>query len=213
MATLATSAGTPAPRGIRCDRRANFSRCSSVVRSLAVRIHPGEMALTRDLVRRELLGELPDQHGHRRLAGAVVGLAGDEAVVQGGDEQDRSPALRLDQQVHQPAGEEPRPAQVGRQHLVELARSEVQEPLPGGDPDVVDDQLDGPAPGQVVGQTGDVVGAEVAPEDLEGIGAERQLEPVLVRSITVTAAPAMISHLAIASPIPRAAPVTTARRP
>ena len=32
-------------------------------------------------------------------------------------------------------------------------------------------------------------------------------------SITVTSAPAMISHLAIASPMPRAAPVTTARRP
>ena len=35
----------------------------------------------------------------------------------------------------------------------------------------------------------------------------------LSRSITVTSAPAMISHLAIASPMPRAAPVTTARRP
>ena len=32
-------------------------------------------------------------------------------------------------------------------------------------------------------------------------------------STTVTSAPAMISHLAIASPMPRAAPVTTARRP
>jgi hypothetical protein len=32
-------------------------------------------------------------------------------------------------------------------------------------------------------------------------------------SITVTSAPPMISHLAIASPMPRAAPVTTARRP
>ena len=32
-------------------------------------------------------------------------------------------------------------------------------------------------------------------------------------STTTTSAPAMISHLAIASPIPRAAPVTTARRP
>ena len=32
-------------------------------------------------------------------------------------------------------------------------------------------------------------------------------------SITVTSAPAMISHLAMASPIPRAAPVTTAGRP
>ena len=62
--------------------------------------------------------------------------------------------LGLQERVDEPVGEEPRPAQVGLEHLVDWSLSTA-----------------------------------------------------------VTSAPAMISHLAIASPMPRAAPVTTARRP
>jgi hypothetical protein len=46
---------------------------------------------------------------------------------------------------------------------------------------VVDDELDGLVPCQVVGEDADVP-AEVALEDLAGLGAERQFEAPLVLS-------------------------------
>jgi hypothetical protein len=70
-----------------------------------------------------------DQHGHAGLADAVVGLSGDEPVVQRGDEQDRPPrpsqALRrallvVDERLDQSVGEQPRAPQVGAEHQVEL---------------------------------------------------------------------------------------------
>jgi len=63
---------------------------------------------------------------------------------------------------------------------VELGHSDVQEPVPRADPDVVDDELDGRVPGQVVGEADDVVRPKVAFEDLAGLVTERQLEALLV---------------------------------
>jgi hypothetical protein len=85
-----------------------------------------------------------------------------------------------DQGLHQPVGEQPRPLQVGHQHPAELAGPDVQHALPGGDPDVVDHQLDRPVGGQLLGQLGDAVMAEVAGQEPAGLGGEGARQRVVV---------------------------------
>jgi hypothetical protein len=137
----------------------------------------------------QLLGHGLGQHGHAGLADAVVGVLGHEPVVQRGDEQDGAggPWVSLgdapplgDQRLHQPVGEQPRPLQVGRQHLAELAGPDVQHALPGGDPDVVDHELDRPVGRQLVGQLGDAVVADVPGQEPAGLGGEGAGQRVVV---------------------------------
>jgi hypothetical protein len=137
----------------------------------------------------QLLGHGLGQHGHAGLAHAVVGVLGHEPVVQRGDEQDRAGGPRLplggalplgDQGLHQPVGEQPRPLEVGHQHLVELAGPDVEHALPVGDPDVVDHELDRPVGHQLLGQLGDAVMADVAGQEPAGLGREGPRQRVVV---------------------------------
>jgi hypothetical protein len=84
--------------------------------------------------------------------------------------------LVVDQRLDQPVGEQPRPSEVGPEHQVELGRPDLEEPVRRGDTDVVDQQLDRPGPGQLVGQANHVLGVEVGLDDLAVLGAEGLLE-------------------------------------
>ena len=90
----------------------------------------------------------------------------------------RSEGLRLvlDQRLDQPVGEQPGPAEVGPEHQVELRGADLQQPVGGGDADVVDHQLDRPVAGQLVGHPDDVLLVQVGLDDLAALGAEGLLE-------------------------------------
>src|SRR6266545_2796200 len=121
-----------------------------------------------DAVRPQLMRQLAAQHRNARLARAVVWALCDEGVVQGRDEQDRPPAVALDQLASQPSGEEQRPTQVGPKDQVELGLLEVEEAMLGADAEIVDDQFHRAVLQDLLRQVGDVgpgdvVGHPVAP--------------------------------------------------
>ena len=130
---------------------------------------PGADRVGADAVRRPLGGHLPGQRQHARLARVVVGarLRGVGHQPGGGGDVDDGPRPpRRDQRGgHRPAGQE-RAAQVDRQHVVPLARGQVEQRRDPVHPGGIDEHVGGAV--QQPGGAGDGGGHGARVADVAG---------------------------------------------
>ena len=162
-----------------------------------------------DVPRAELAGERPGEADQARLGGGVVGLAAGAVQADDGGDEDHPAAAHLHHAAHRALGDPVGAGQVGVEHVGEGILLDQRQQLVLGDPGVGDEHLDRTLVLLDRGERG--VNGRGVPDVARTTDSPSTGSPD--REVTVTLSPSAASRRAIASPIPRFPPVTSAERP